>query len=113
MKRIKNFIPVNVPKLYNHEKKNVLECLKTNWISSEGKFVKDEHVIPFSVGQRYCLGQSLAEKEFFLFFTGLLQKFRFEKCDNEALPSYNIDEVNVKGILRSVPPFKVNIVIRK
>ena len=41
MKRIKNFIPVNVPKLYNHEKKNVLECLKTNWISSEGKFVKE------------------------------------------------------------------------
>ena len=41
MKRIKSFIPVNVPKLYNHEKKNVLECLKTNWISSEGKFVKE------------------------------------------------------------------------
>ncbi len=40
MKNIK-FIPVNVPKLYSIEKKNVLECLKTNWISSEGKFVKE------------------------------------------------------------------------
>ena len=40
MKKLNRFIPVNVPKLYNPEKKNVLECLKTNWISSEGKFVK-------------------------------------------------------------------------
>lgn len=41
MKKFNHFIPVNVPKLYNPEKKNVLECLKTNWISSEGKFVKE------------------------------------------------------------------------
>ena len=41
MKKINHFIPVNVPKLYNYEKKNILSCLKTNWISSEGKFVKE------------------------------------------------------------------------
>jgi perosamine synthetase len=35
-----NFIPVNVPKLHNLEKKYINECLDTNWISSEGKFVK-------------------------------------------------------------------------
>jgi len=35
------FIPVNVPKLYKKEKQNVIKCLKTNWISSEGKFVKE------------------------------------------------------------------------
>ena len=40
MKNLK-FIPVNIPKLYSNEKNNVLECLKTNWISSEGKFVKE------------------------------------------------------------------------
>tara|TARA_B100000963_G_scaffold361176_1_gene395277 strand:- start:86 stop:1219 length:1134 start_codon:yes stop_codon:yes gene_type:complete len=41
MKRLNHFIPVNVPKLYDHEKKNILKCLQTNWISSEGKFVKE------------------------------------------------------------------------
>ena len=41
MKRIDHFIPVNVPKLYNFEKRNILKCLKTNWISSEGKYVKE------------------------------------------------------------------------
>jgi len=35
-----NFIPVNKPKLYKQDKKNVLQALKTNWISSEGSFVK-------------------------------------------------------------------------
>ncbi len=34
------FIPVNIPKLYKEEKNNISECIKTNWISSEGKFVK-------------------------------------------------------------------------
>ena len=41
MKKIRHFIPVNVPKLYNYEKKNILSCLKTNWISSEGKYVNE------------------------------------------------------------------------
>ena len=41
MKKINYFIPVNIPKLYNFEKRNILSCLKTNWISSEGQFVKD------------------------------------------------------------------------
>ena len=35
------FIPVNIPKLYNSEKTNVINCVRTNWISSEGKFVKE------------------------------------------------------------------------
>ena len=35
-----NFIPVNIPKLHKLEKKYINECLSTNWISSEGKFVK-------------------------------------------------------------------------
>ena len=40
MKGSKKIIPVNTPKISNYEKKYVNECLKTNWISSEGKFVK-------------------------------------------------------------------------
>lgn len=33
-------IPVNVPRLGGNEKKYLLECVDTNWISSEGPFVK-------------------------------------------------------------------------
>lgn len=41
MKKIDKFIPVNIPKLNKEEIKNINICLKTNWISSEGKFVKE------------------------------------------------------------------------
>lgn len=37
---VKNFIPVNTPVIYKESKSNVIECLKTNWISSSGKFIK-------------------------------------------------------------------------
>ena len=34
------FIPVNIPKIFKNEKKFVNQALRTNWISSEGPFVK-------------------------------------------------------------------------
>ena len=36
-----NFIPVNVPKIFNQEKINIRKCLDSGWISSEGSYVKD------------------------------------------------------------------------
>ena len=41
LKSKNNFIPVNVPKIFSQEKKNVKYCLNTGWISSEGMFVKE------------------------------------------------------------------------
>ena len=34
------FIPVNIPKIFKNEKRFVNHALRTNWISSEGPFVK-------------------------------------------------------------------------
>jgi dTDP-4-amino-4,6-dideoxygalactose transaminase len=36
----KQFIPVNEPLLDGNEKKYLIECIDTGWISSEGPFVK-------------------------------------------------------------------------
>lgn len=36
-----NFVPVNEPLLDGNEKKYLLECIETGWISSEGPFIKD------------------------------------------------------------------------
>ena len=44
----------------------------------DGKFKRDERVIPFQIGKRVCPGEGLARAELFLFLVGLIQKFKFE-----------------------------------
>lgn len=47
-------IPVNEPLLNGDEKKYLIECIDTNWISSEGPFVKDfEEKFSTKVGRKY------------------------------------------------------------
>jgi cytochrome P450 len=65
-------------------------------------------VIPFGIGKRYCLGQSLAEKEFFIFATGLIQQFQFNPDPGSTLPSY-VDIFPTFSMARPPPPFKVII----
>ncbi len=37
---MKKIIPVNIPKIFQEDKKYINQALKTNWISSEGPYVK-------------------------------------------------------------------------
>ena len=48
---------------------------------------KPENFMPFGIGQRMCLGDQLAEKEFFLFFTSLLHCFNLSNPSGCDLPS--------------------------
>ena len=51
-----NFIPVNEPLLDGNEKKYLLECIETGWISSEGPFVKRfEDEFAKSVGRKHAV----------------------------------------------------------
>jgi len=59
-------IPVNEPSLGGDEKKYLLECLETGWISSEGPFVKEfEEQFARRVGRKYgvavCNGTAALE----------------------------------------------------
>jgi perosamine synthetase len=48
------FIPVNEPLLDGNEKKYLLECIETGWISSEGPFVKEfEDKFAARVGRKH------------------------------------------------------------
>ena len=47
---------------------------------------KPEYFMPFGVGNRMCLGDSLAEKEFFLFFSSILHTFDLDLPEGAPLP---------------------------
>jgi perosamine synthetase len=52
-------IPVNEPLLDGNEKKYLLECIETGWISSEGPFIKRfEEEFAARVGRKYAIAVS-------------------------------------------------------
>lgn len=55
-------------------------------IDQDGKFVPSNKIIPFSVGPRFCLGESLARAEIFIFLSKLLKNFTILPDEN-GLPS--------------------------
>lgn len=77
------------------------------FLDNNGKFKHDDHVIPFGVGKRYCLGQTLAEKEYFLFLIGILQKFDITPVAMQNLPSYHIDYQPPPNIVRGCPSYEI------
>ncbi|CAG7786304.1 unnamed protein product [Allacma fusca] len=57
------------------------------FLSGDGKTVlRNEAFIPFSIGKRVCLGESLAKDELFLFLTNLFQAFKVKTVDGEPKP---------------------------
>ncbi|XP_077949582.1 cytochrome P450 2K1 [Gasterosteus aculeatus] len=61
-----------------------------HFLDADGKFIKRDAFMPFSAGRRVCLGESLARMELFIFFSTLLQRFRFT-----APPGVSVEDLDL------------------
>ena len=73
--------------------------------STTGSCKKDDHLIPFSIGKRQCLGETLAKVELFLFFTGLVASFNILPEIEGQLPSEDYNN----GITILPKPFQLRL----
>ena len=75
--------------------------------SGEIGIVNTEHLIPFGVGRRVCLGESLARQELWIFFVGLMQRFQMSGNPKSSLPS--IYKTTKNGIVQAPLLYELSI----
>lgn len=56
---------------------DVMTFRPERFIDNCGKLKNPDEFIPFSIGRRACLGESMAKMELFLFLSNMFQRFRF------------------------------------
>ncbi|XP_071113441.1 cytochrome P450 2U1-like [Haliotis cracherodii] len=77
------------------------------FLDHEGKFQKKEEFIPFSLGRRVCLGESMARMELFLFLTSMIQRFKFLPVNGRKPPT-----AGIMGLVYSPNNFQVKAIPR-
>lgn len=80
----------------------------SRFIDDSGKVKRPDFFMPFGVGRRMCLGDVLARKEMFLFFSSLMHQFDLQMAPEDAPPSL---EGNV-GATISPKSFRVKFIAR-
>jgi cytochrome P450 len=87
-------------------------CRPNRFLSVDGKkLVKYEQMVPFGVGKRICMGDSLARCELFIFFVLLLQRLNIGF--DPAAPTRPDKSRFTMGATAMPKPFHVTVKARK
>ncbi|KAH9510279.1 cytochrome P450 2 sub U member 1 [Bulinus truncatus] len=73
------------------------------FLDEQGNIVKREELIPFSIGRRVCLGESLAKMELFLYLSTLFQRFEFLPATPDKVPPLT----ETFGLVAAPEPFEI------
>ncbi|XP_025098464.1 cytochrome P450 2U1-like [Pomacea canaliculata] len=88
---------------------NPLDFRPERFIGPDGKLVRKEEFIPFSLGRRACLGEALARTELLLYLSTMIQRFRFVPPETGELPSLE----GIMSLSRMPGSFKIRAIIRE
>eukprot|EP00092_Neocalanus_flemingeri_P065658 GFUD01079879.1.p1 GENE.GFUD01079879.1~~GFUD01079879.1.p1 ORF type:complete len:438 (-),score=100.01 GFUD01079879.1:38-1351(-) len=100
--------PVFIEILKGDHWKDGMTFRPERFLDQEGNLKRDEHLIPFSMGKRQCLGETLAKTEIFIFFTSLIHQYHFLPEVEGEYPSENYSP----GLTILPVPFKTRLVSR-
>ncbi|XP_059161773.1 cytochrome P450 2C3-like [Physella acuta] len=106
------FIIPNAPSILHDEKiwgEDVMSFRPERYLDVNGKLKNPEEFVPFSLGRRVCLGESLANMELFIFLSSMFQRFEMKPEDPGCLPSMDF----IPGLTSRSLPFKVRLVERQ
>ena len=79
------------------------------FLDEHGGVIQQKELIPFGIGRRKCIGESMAKMEMFLYLTTLLKTFDFLPPDGEPPPDVN---GGILGVSYSPCAFEVRAVRR-
>lgn len=100
-----DFIPVNEPLLDGNEKKYLMECIDTGWISSEGPFVSRlEDGIADYVGRKYGIAVCNGSVALDL----VVEALQLEKGDEVIMPTFTIISCAAALVRKGIKPVLVD-----
>nr|AWM96409.1 cytochrome P450 2K1-like protein [Dugesia japonica] len=68
--------------------------------NDELKYSPREELIPFGIGKRQCIGESLARMEYFIFFVSILQRYQVDFSENISDSLFEETLRGNEGIIR-------------
>ena len=68
--------------------------------------VRNEYLVPFGIGKRICMGETLAKNEMFIFFVRMMQRVKFSIDQDGNVPD---PENCIAAITRIPKPFQVKV----
>ena len=77
------------------------------FLESDGKTIKKyDQFVPFGIGKRFCMGDSLAKHEIFIFFVMMIQRIKFGPSEVFGKPDKNHCTMGFTAIPK---PFHVKV----